>query len=96
MPKDSPQGPQNHAGHPILESSNFEKSVYNIETTSSIDLKIMDPTSEHPNHHTIIFSEFMDKEWGEFQTEGGEGVNSEGSDQKLPVRATLPLTLLVS
>ena len=26
----------------------------------------------------------MDKEWGEVQTEGGKGVNSGGSDQKLP------------
>ena len=71
-------GPQNHAGQPILENPNFEKSVHNIEITYSIDLKTMNLTSEHPNHPTIIFSEFMDKEWGEAQTEGGEGVNSGG------------------
>ena len=32
----------------------------------------------------LIFSEFMDKEWGEVQTEGGKGVNSGGSDLELP------------
>ena len=79
-----PQGPQNHAEHPILKNPNFEKSVNNLETTSSIDLGTMNPTSVHPNHPTIIFSEFMDKEWGEVQTEGGKGVNSGGSDQELP------------
>ena len=83
-PKVTPQGPQNHAGHPILKNPNFEKSVNNIETTSSIDLGTMNPTLVHPNHPTIIFSEFMDKEWGEVQTEGGKGVNSGGSDQELP------------
>ena len=77
-------GPQNRAGQPILENPNFEKSVHNIEITYSIDLKTMNLTSEHPNHPTIIFSEFMDKEWGEVQTEGGEGVNSGESDQELP------------
>ena len=79
-----PQGPQNHIEHPILKTPNFGKSVNNLKTTSSIDLKTMNPTSVHPNHPTIIFSEFMDKEWGEVQTEGGKGVNSGGSDQELP------------
>ena len=45
---------------------------------------MMNPTLEHPKYPTIIFSEFMDKEWGEVQTEGGEGVNSGESDQELP------------
>ena len=64
-PKVPPQAPQNHAEHPILKNLNFEKSVNNLETTSSIDLKTMNPTSEHLNHPTVIFSEFMDKEWGD-------------------------------
>ena len=38
MPKVSPQAPQNHPGHPMPENPNLEKSVHNIETTSSIDL----------------------------------------------------------
>ena len=79
-----PQGPQNHIEHPILKTPNFGKSVNNLKTTSSIDLEMMNPTSVYPNHPTIIFSEFMDKEWGEVQTEGGEGVNSGESDQELP------------
>ena len=42
------------------------------------------PTLEHPNHPTIIFSEFMGKEWRKVQTDGGKGVGSEGCDQELP------------
>ena len=79
-----PQGPQNHTEHPILKTPNFGKSVNNLETTSPIDLETMNPTSVHPNHPKITFSEFMDKEWGGVQTEGGKGVNSGGSDQELP------------
>ena len=56
-PKVPPQGPQNHAEHPIFK--NPKKGVHNIETTSSIDLKTMNPTSTHPNHPTIIYSEFV-------------------------------------
>ena len=36
------------------------------------------------NHPTIIFSEFMGKEWRKVQTDGGKGVGSEGCDQELP------------
>ena len=91
MPKVSPQAPQNHPGHPMPENPNLEKSVHNIETTSPIDLKAMNPISEHPNHPTIIFSEFMDKEWGEVQTEGWKGVDSEGDDQEVPCHMIQPI-----
>ena len=77
-----PQDPQNHAEHSILKNLNFEKSVNNLETTSSTDLETMNPTSVHSNHPTVIFSEFMDKEWGEVQTEGGKGGTSGGSGQE--------------
>ena len=91
MPKVSPQAPQNHPGHPMPENPNLEKGVHNIETTSPIDLKTMNPISEHPNHPTIIFSEFMDKEWGEVQTEGWKGVDSEGDDQEVPCHMVQPI-----
>ena len=51
----------------------------------------MNPISEHPNHPTIIFSEFMDKEWGEVQTEGWKGVDSEGDDQEVPCDMIQPI-----
>ena len=84
-PKDPLQGPQDDPGHPILENPNFEKSVHNIKKTSYIDIKTMNPIPEHPNHPTTIFPEFMDKGWGEVQTEGGKGVHSEGVIRSLPV-----------
>ena len=83
-----PQGPQNKAEHLILKNPKIEKSVNNLEKTSSIDLETMNPTLVHPNHPTIIFSEFMDKEWGKIQTEGRKGENSGGSDQELPSHMT--------
>ena len=71
--KAPPLDPQNHAEHPILENPNFEKSANNLETTSCIDLETVNPTSIHQNHPTILFSGFMDKEWGKVQTEEGKG-----------------------
>ena len=67
MPEVPSQSPKNHARQPIPENPISEKIIHNTETTSSIDLKKKkkDPTSEHLNHPTVIFSEFMDKEWGD-------------------------------